>query len=225
MPAIPRKRYTLFLQCSYASTRGDPRSARSRSGLSVIFAPCRRWAPRSSSDPAAFDLAANLGQLPPNRCRPLLEDCRNVTALPNHCNDGDTARREGLVHDVVFANRIEEQCCATGELMAIAERSVILRDVLRALVQIIEVAVRQLLVPPCTRPRARLAQVSRCPSGQKVRPPAHAGSSLVLEIQNRLLGKPAVPQVPQFESALTRRAACVRKRTERDDLWMHTTDI
>jgi len=77
----------------------------------------------------------------------LLQDCRNVTPLPNDRYYGYESRPKRLVHDVVLTNRIQQQCSATGEFLAVTEGSVVLRNVRRALMQIVEVAVRQLFAP------------------------------------------------------------------------------
>ena len=62
-----------------------------------------------------------------------------------------------LEHEVVLTNRIEKKRSTTGELMPVAEGSMVFCNVLRAVVQIREVAVRQLLAPPGTRPGSRFA--------------------------------------------------------------------
>ena len=95
-----------------------------------------------NSDLAALDLAADLDQFPPNRCCPLLQDCRNVTSLPNYCHDGNGFFGEWLVHDVVLANRIQKQRGSAGELVAGSEGGMVTRYVLRAFVEIFEVAAR-----------------------------------------------------------------------------------
>jgi len=97
----------------------------------------------------------------------------------------------------MFTNWIQKQGSGPGEFVVFAQRSVIFRDVLCALVQILEVAVRQLLAPPRTRPGSRLSQISNCAFGQEIRLSTHSASILVFEVEDRLLRKPAMPQVFQ----------------------------
>jgi len=117
----------------------------SRSGGNLVELPLASRAGctlSGNSDLAALDLAADLDQLPPNRCCPLLQDCRNVTSLPNYCHDGNGFFGEWLVHDVVLANRIQKQRGSAGELVAGSEGGMVIRYVLRAFVEIFEVAAR-----------------------------------------------------------------------------------
>ena len=116
----------------------------------------RCW-PRWSSNFSSLYHAANFNQITPNRYRPLLQDRWDVTPLPDYGHNGNESRRKRLEHEVVLTNRIEKKRSTTGELMPVAEGSMVFCNVLRAVVQIREVAVRQLLAPPGTRPGSRFA--------------------------------------------------------------------
>ena len=56
--------------------------------------------------------------------------------MPNRRHDGTETRRERFVDDVMLTNRIQEQRSAPGEVVAVAEGSVVLRDVRCALVRL-----------------------------------------------------------------------------------------
>lgn len=86
----------------------------------LLLSPWLRCASRGNADFASLNSPADLSQFPPNRCRPFLQDCRDVTALPDHRHDGNESRSKGHVHDVVLTNRIQQQRGATCEFLAVA---------------------------------------------------------------------------------------------------------
>jgi hypothetical protein len=84
----------------------------------------------------------------------------------------------------MLTNWIKQQRGTAGELVVVTEGSVVLRDVLCALVRILEVAFRQFLAPPRMRSGPRLAQIGSRPGGQEVGRSAHSVSILVFEVQD-----------------------------------------
>jgi len=123
--------------------------------LGLFLPPRLGSSPRWPINFAALDFGSNLEQLAANWSGPFLKDRGNIAPLTDHSDNSDEPLGEWFVHDVVFSNRVHQQAGASAEFLPPTQRSLILCNELRALVQIIEVSARQFFAPFRTRPRSR----------------------------------------------------------------------
>jgi hypothetical protein len=102
-----------------------------------------------------FYFAAYFEQLAPNGLSPFLQDGGNVASLANDGHDRYEVSPQWFIDDVMLAHREQQQSCAARELMPLSKGCMVLSDVLRARMQILEVAICQGLAPPRARPCSR----------------------------------------------------------------------
>jgi hypothetical protein len=147
------------------------------------------------TDFPTFDGDADLNELTPDRGGPFLKNGRNIAPLADDRDNDDVLFIQRLINEIMLPNGVQQQRGSPGEIMPAAQGRVMFRNVLRAIMQVVEISIREILPPPGPGPSARFAQIAGGPIRQYVALARHSGSIVILEIENRSGKESAVFEV------------------------------
>ena len=111
--------------------------------------------------------------------------CKGRAVCPA-CNARRMICIDGFVDEVMLPDRVQEQSGAGSQFVAVAQRGVVLSDVLGASMEVDEIPIGELLTPTRPRPCSCFPQVLHGPSRQNVALCGHLSSVPVLELQDGL---------------------------------------
>jgi hypothetical protein len=164
-------------------------------GLPSLFERLGTRTPHRKTDFPTFDGGADLDEFAPDRGGPFLKNGRNITPLAEDRDNDDLLFIQRLVNEIMLTDGVQQQRGSAGEIMPAAQGRVMFRDVLRAIMQVVKISIREILSPPRPRPSARFAQIAGGPIRQYVALVRHSASIVILEIENRSGKEPALFEV------------------------------
>jgi hypothetical protein len=184
----------------WSSAYGIPHRRRERlpefsDGLPSLIERLGISTPHRKTDFPTFDGGADLNELAPDRGGPFLKNGRNIAPLADDRDNDDVLYVQWLVNEIMLPDGVQQQRGSAGEIMPAAQGRVMFGDALRAIMQVVEISIREILTPPGPRPSARFAQIAGGPVRQYVALARHSGSIVILEIENRSGKESAVFEV------------------------------